>query len=84
MSKWIVVATVRLAVEFEDDETPTAKSAEYVASSIGLNIWKEGSSKKVGRFKVSSETTTIQSVERVGNSKKPPDNGGEGLARRKK
>lgn len=84
MSKWIVVATVRLAVEFEDDDTPTEKSAEYVASSIGLNIWKEGSSKKVGRFKVSNEATTIQSVERVGNSKKPPDNGGGGLARKKK
>lgn len=72
MSRFRVVATIPLVIEFEDNEKPTEKSAEYVASRIGLCfIRKEGSGKGLGRFFVEGQDEGIKivSVERLGVAK---------------
>ena len=53
MSKFLVSVTVPITVEFQSDEKPTERSAEYVAQMIGLGyMLKEGTSRDLGWFKV--------------------------------
>lgn len=72
MSRFRVVVTIPLFIEFKDSEKPTEKTAVYIAEKIGVNfIRKSGMAREVGWFSVEGQDHEIKivSVERLGVAK---------------
>lgn len=88
MSKFLVTLTVPMTVEFQSDEKPTERSAEYVATAIGLGyLSKDGTSRDVGWFRVyidDPKKIVVVSSTRVDEPGKKREPNAFELARKKK
>lgn len=88
MSRFLVTLTVPMTVEFQSDEKPTERSAEYVAQMIGLgHMLKEGTTRDLGWFKVYIDDVkkiVVVSSTRVDAPEKKRDPSAFDLARKKK